>query len=335
MDLPSPSALPPSPRARFGDLIGASVPMRALFALLERVACSDVGVLIEGETGTGKELVAEALHRASPRAARPLVICDLAGVSRSLIESELFGHVRGAFTGAERERDGAFALADSGTLFIDEIAELELDVQPRLLRALERRQVKPVGSSSWRDLEVRVIAATNRDLSAEVRAGRFREDLFHRLAVMRLRVPSLRERREDIPLLVEHLLARAGSPARPTEPALARLVAYGWPGNVRELKNVLDRALSLLGPGAPDEPRRIEPELLGLPPGGRPSGTAPVATNFREAKAQMIAAWERAYVGRLLDQAGGSITRAAREAGMDRVYLHRLLRKHGMAHGRS
>src|SRR5579871_1057187 len=243
-------SLGPSPSTRFGELVGASLPMRELFAVLERVALSDVGVLIEGETGTGKELVAEEIHAHSPRAARPFVVCDLAGVSRSLIESELFGHVRGAFTGADRERDGAFARAEGGTIFIDEIAELELDAQPRLLRALERRQVKPVGASSYRELDVRVIAATNRDLAAEVRAGRFREDLFHRLSVVRVRVPSLRERCEDVPLLVEELLKRVAGPAVRVAPqAMARLADYGWPGNVRELKNVLDRAMALVPAG--------------------------------------------------------------------------------------
>jgi DNA-binding NtrC family response regulator len=331
--LPAVPAIPASPSTHFGELIGASVPMRELFAVLERVAQSDVGVLIEGETGTGKELAAEALHRGSPRTG-PLVICDLAGVSRSLIESELFGHVRGAFTGADRDRDGAFVQAASGTIFIDEIAELELDAQPRLLRALERRQVKPVGGSSYRDLDVRVIAASNRDLREEVRAGRFREDLYHRLAVIQVRIPSLRERREDIPLLVEHLLARAATHAQFSDAAMQALCDYRWPGNVRELKNVLDRALSLLPPpadGAPAADRAITPELLGLPPlppDATPQAGPLCSARFRDAKERMISAWERAFVARLLERSGGNVTRAARDGGMDRVYLHRLMKKH-------
>jgi two-component system nitrogen regulation response regulator GlnG len=186
--------LPPAEITRFGGLSGASRPMRELFALLARAARSEAIVLLEGETGTGKEVAAEAIHAASPRAAGPFVVCDLAGAARTLIESELFGHVRGAFTGADRERDGAFAQAASGTIFIDEVAELELALQPRLLRALERRQVKPVGGSAWRDVDVLVVAATNRDLRAEVRAGRFRDDLYHRLAVVEVRIPPLRDR---------------------------------------------------------------------------------------------------------------------------------------------
>ena len=201
-------ALPPSTRDHFGGLLGRSLAMRELFAVLERVAPSDVAVLIEGETGTGKELCAEAIHAASRRAGKPFIVCDLAGVARSLVESELFGHVRGAFTGADRDREGAFVQADAGTIFIDEIGELDLELQPRLLRALERRQVKPVGGSAYRTVDVRVVAATNRDLQSEVRAGRFREDLYHRLAVVRVRLPSLRERKEDIPLLAQHFLSK-------------------------------------------------------------------------------------------------------------------------------
>jgi DNA-binding NtrC family response regulator len=328
-NIESPTEKPLDPLAsepsRFGDLVGTSAPMKELFAILARVAASDVGMLIEGETGTGKELVAEAIHAASARKGKPFVVCDLAGVTRSLIESELFGHVRGAFTGADRERDGAFAQAAGGTIFIDEIAELEPSAQPRLLRALERRQVKPVGGSVYRDLDVRVIAATNRDLAEEVKAGRFREDLFHRLAVMKVRLPSLRERREDIPLLVDHLLQRAGGNAKLAPEALARLVEHGWPGNVRELKNVLDRSLSLL---PPEGERVITPELLGLSDAAAPP--APVDEGFRAAKERVVTAWERAWLSRLLSDARGNVTRAARVGRLDRVHLYRLLRKHNI-----
>jgi DNA-binding NtrC family response regulator len=361
-------ALPPSTHDRFGDLFGGSLVMRELYAVLERVADAEVAVLIEGETGTGKEVCAEAIHAASRRAGGPFAICDLAGISRSLIEAELFGHVRGSFTGADRDREGAFVQASSGTLFIDEVGEMDLELQPRLLRALERRQVKPVGSSNYRAVDVRVVAATNRDLAAEVRAGRFRDDLYHRLAVVRVRLPSLRERKEDIPQLVDHLLARAappsaeaagGSPvgaAATAGPAaivppetMALLVSHDWPGNVRELKNVLDRGLSLLrrpvasaapsdaGAASPvepsPEPAVLTPELLGL--SAAPAPLAPPPVRFHEAKENLVTAWERDYLGALLARSGGNVSRAAREAGMDRVYLHRLLKKHGLHGGGS
>ena len=366
-------SLPPSTRDRFGELHGASLAMRQLYAVLERVAPSDVPVLLEGETGTGKELAAEALHASSRRANGPFVVCDLAGVARTLIEAELFGHVRGAFTGADRDRDGAFVQASGGTLFIDEIGEMDLELQPRLLRALERRQVKPVGGSSWRAADVRVIAATNRDLTEEVRQGRFRDDLYHRLAVVRVRLPALRERKEDIPVLVQHLLSRAAEPLMqalqaaavaaagganassmaPGDPAnlavpttlevlppavippetMALLMTHDWPGNVRELKNVLDRGLSLVLPpeGAPPGTApQLTPELLGLGSGASTSPSA-ASTNFHEAKEQLVSAWERDFVLTLLRRAGGNVSKAAREAGMDRVYLHRLIKKHGIA----
>ena len=323
---------------RFGDMLGAASPMRQVFEVLSRVAPSEAAVLVQGETGTGKELVAEALHNHSARKKGPFVICDLGALPRSLIESELFGHVRGAFTGADRDRMGAFQQANGGTIFLDEIGELDMDVQPRLLRALERRQVKPVGTSSYQQVDVRVVAATNRDLAAECRAGRFREDLFHRLAVVRVQLPPLRERREDIPLLVEHFLGvaarSAGTAPLPVPPGtMAALAAYDWPGNVRELRNVLERAVSLAG-GA------LDPVTLGLdehhtrPPGSMGGGSAAPAVDvdvtFKEAKESLIQAWEREYVQKLLDKAQGNVSLAARQAGIDRVYLHRLMKKHGL-----
>jgi len=316
----------PSSSDRFGALLGRSLAMRELFALLERVAPTDANVLVEGETGTGKELCARALHARSGRVGGPFVICDLAALSRSLIESELFGHKRGAFTGADRDRDGCFVLAEGGTIFIDEIGELELDVQPRLLRVLQQRAVKPVGASSYRDVDVRVIAATNRDLRAECAAGRFRDDLFHRLAVVRARLPPLRERKEDLAPLVEHLLAGRGLSV-PVE-TLALLTEYDWPGNVRELENVLEHGTSLVGDG-----RALTPELLGLePPSSRsPRRDAPDAhEGFREAKERLIAGWERSYLIDLLHRSGGNVSEAARCCGLARPNLHRLLRKHGL-----
>ncbi|HEY2745566.1 MAG TPA: sigma 54-interacting transcriptional regulator [Polyangia bacterium] len=319
----------PSTSERFGALLGPSLKMREVFAVLELVAQSDVAVLIEGETGTGKELCAEAIRSAGPRAKGPLVICDLAGVSRSLIESELFGHVRGAFTGADRDREGAFMQAHGGTIFIDEIGELEIDMQPRLLRALESRRVKPVGATQYRDVDVRVIAATNRDLREEVKAGRFRDDLYHRLAVVRVTLPPLRERKSDVAPLVEHFLA--GKDVEVPADTMALFTEYDWPGNVRELKNVIDRGLSLMG-----QNRVLLPSLLGLePPASQATGAMqwPSAGNegFREAKERLIASWERDYVTQLLRRAGGNVSKAAREGGLDRVYLHRLIKKYSIA----
>ena len=309
--------------------------MREIYAVLERMAKSDAPVLIEGETGTGKEVCAEALHAASARANGPFVICDLGGVSRSLIDSELFGHVRGAFTGADRDRKGLFAEAQGGTLFLDEIGELELDIQPRLLRAIEQRRVRPVGASSYRDVDVRVIAATNRDLRDEVRAGRFREDLYHRLAVVRVTLPPLRERKEDLPRLVEALLAQPTPATVPAE-TLALLAEYDWPGNVRELKNVLDRALSFTDESA-DGARTIAPGLLGLGSVGgsaeaqMPPSFGPVGSEgYREAKERLLAIWERQFVTQLLKRTGGNVSRASREGGIDRGYLYRLIKKLGL-----
>ena len=308
--------LPPSAADHFGGLIGRSLAMRETYAVLERIAAADAPVLIEGETGTGKELAAEAIRAAGGRGA-PLVVCDLGAVTPSLIESELFGHVRGAFTGADRDRDGAFVLADGGTLFLDEVGELDPALQPRLLRALERRQVKPIGASALREVDVRVIAATNRDLGAEVQAGRFRSDLFYRLSVLRVRLPPLRERKEDVPLLLAHFIG----PARVTVHAEARalLVDYDWPGNVRELKNVIQRALSLLG----DE-REITPRHLGL------AEQVVTPERFHEAKQLLVADWELDYLRRLLARTDGNMARAARLAGLERAYLYRLVKKHGL-----
>jgi DNA-binding NtrC family response regulator len=333
---PAHQTMPPFGADRFGDLLGGSVAMRQVFSLLERVAASDAAVLVEGETGTGKELVAEALHAASARKDGPFIVCDLGSLPRTLIESELFGHVRGAFTGADRDRVGAFEQADGGTILLDEIGELELDVQPRLLRAIERKQVKPVGSSTFRRCDARVVAATNRDLHAEVKAGRFREDLYHRLAVVCVRVPPLRERREDIPMLASAFVTRAALAQGRRPPlipplTMAALRSHDWPGNVRELRNVLERALSI----APDA-ETLDAGLFGLedsyaaeahPPVGAP---VDMSLPFKESKDRLVQAWEREYVVKLLEKSGGNVSLAARHAGIDRVYLHRLLKKHGL-----
>ena len=311
------------PAERFGGLVGTSVVMRRLFAELERLAAGDASVLLVGETGTGKDVAAHALHAASRRCQAPFVICDVAAISGHLIESELFGHVRGAFTGADRDRAGAFEQAAGGTLFLDEIGELELPLQPRLLRMLETSSVRRVGSADYVRCDVRVVAATNRDLAAEVDAGRFRADLYHRLAVAELRVPPLRERLDDLPLLCEAFLA--GRSLVVPRDTVAALSAYAWPGNVRQLKNVLERAAALAaGDGL------LRPEVLGigvvaaepLPP---PDPDIP----FKDAKERLIDVWEAEYVVNLLERCQGNVTQAARVAGLDRAHLYRILRKHG------
>ena len=312
-------------RERFGALVGSSRKMREVFTLLERMAPGGSDVLIQGETGTGKELCAEGLHQESPRKKGPFVIVDLAGIAPSLIESELFGHVKGAFTGAQADRAGAFERASGGTVFLDEVGELPLELQPRLLRVLERRQVKRVGANDYRTVDMRVVSATHVDLEAAIKAGKFRRDLYHRLAVLRVTLPPLRERPEDIPLLIDPVLGRLGRPSGAlSDQTRALLAQYPWPGNVRELRNVVEQVVNLGEEALPE-----------LPPLGagesRPSGaTAELELPFKEAKERLIEGFERDYLKGLLERCEGNISRASREAGIDRVYLRKLLRKHGL-----
>jgi two-component system nitrogen regulation response regulator GlnG len=314
-------------------LVGKSERMQHFLSLVERVAASEAPVLVCGETGTGKELVAEALHRGSARAERPFVVCDLGAVAPSLIENELFGHRRGAFTSAERDHLGAFTRAQGGTIFLDEIGELADFCQPRLLRAIERREIKQVGGEAMRTVDVRVIAATHRDLASDVATGRFRSDLFHRLAGVCVAIPPLRERREDVPMLVEGILqdlaaSQGSEPASVTEEAMNFLCHYEWPGNVRELKNVLQRAVSV----APD-PRLLDLAEIQGPPSRR-SGVYPAqrpCLPFKEAKERVVDEWENGYLRGLLDSAAGNLTLAAENAGMARGHLYRLMRKHGLS----
>jgi two-component system nitrogen regulation response regulator GlnG len=323
-------AMPLSSRASFGGLVGNSRRMREVFTLLERLAAGDSDVLIQGETGTGKELCAEAIHDHSPRGKAPFVIADLAGIPPALLESELFGHVKGAFTGANTDRAGAFERAHGGTLFLDEVGELPLDVQPRLLRALERRQVKRVGANDYRTVNVRVVAATHQDLEGAVKNGRFRGDLFHRLAVLRVLLPPLREHPEDIPLLIDTVLERMGRPPSAlSDQTRALLAQYPWPGNVRELRNVVDRVVNLGEEALPDIPDVPAPAPLY---GDDPENTAPMSLDlpFKEAKERLIDGFERDYLRTLLERCEGNVSRASREAGIDRVYLRKLLRKHGL-----
>jgi len=311
----------------FGQVVGRSEALRRIFAVLERVAPSDSTVLLEGETGTGKGLLTQAIHDASPRKTGPLVVVDCASIPAPLVESELFGHVRGAFTGAEAQRTGAFESARGGTIFLDEVGELPLELQPKLLRALEERTIKRVGSDDRVDLDVRVVAATNRDLRAEVNRGVFRADLFYRLNIVRLRVPALRERSEDIGALVAHFYAQF-RPEAPEPPAelVEQLERQAWPGNVRELRAAVERAV-LLGDLAPE----LAPPTSTVHLDGR----FDPEVRFRVAKEQAIARWERAYLRDLLREAEGNVSRAARLARMDRNHLRELLRRHGLDKGSS
>ncbi len=304
-----------------GELVFDSEPMRRLAALVARVAPRDVTVLVTGESGTGKERVAEALWRASGRAARPFVRFNCGALVAELAEAELFGHVRGAFTGASRSRPGLFGEADGGTLLLDEIGELASGLQVKLLRALQEGAVRAVGEERERKVDVRVIASTHRDLKEMVDRGAFREDLYYRLRVVELRIPPLRERPEDIPVLAAHFLrrfaGRFGMPlAAPDQPLLDRLRVHAWPGNVRELENALESLVALSPDGALD---------LSLLPGPAAPAAAPLGLR------QRVEAYERGLVAEALRAAGGNRTEAARALGISRVTLHDKLNKYGLA----
>jgi len=323
-----PLDIPPSQARRFGELVGESLAIREVFAVLERVATSDVTVLLEGETGTGKELAARAIHDASPRRQGPFVAVDCGALPEGVLDSELFGHVRGAFTGAAAPRAGLFVRAHRGTIFLDELGRIPPSVQARLLRVVEERAVRPVGADSPRDVDVRVIAASRDDLDVEVAAGRFRADLLYRLGVVRVALPPLRTRREDLPALVQELLRRRGlDDVRPSGAGLDRLLAHGWPGNARELRNVIDRAIAL-SPGArrfTDLTIRLEPTAVGDDPLAVRSDLP-----FAEAKQVVLHAFERRYLADVLARAAGNLSAAAREAELDRKHLRSLARRHGL-----
>ena len=312
----------------FGLLAGRSPAMRAVFARLARAAESDITVLLRGETGTGKDQAAESLHRLGPRANSPFVVVDCGGLPGHLLETELFGHARGAFTGADRDRTGAALAADGGTLFLDEIGELDLDVQPKLLRLLERREVQRVGESRPVPVDVRVIAATSRNLRREVNAGRFRSDLYYRLAVIEIVMPPLRERLEDLPLLVESLLHRSGEANSPQAGALrgpdfvSRLGRHDWPGNVRELRNYVESCLALAD-HAPPPGDTAGPSHAAGP-------TVDISLPLKSARERWVRWFERRYLEGLLGAHGDNVSAAARAAEVDRVYFHRLLRRVGL-----
>ncbi len=309
------------------EMLGTSPALRALAETVRQVAPTEAAVLILGENGSGKELVARAIHAGGPRSRRPLVVVNCAAIPPTLFESELFGHARGAFTGATEARRGKFQQADRGTIFLDEIGEVPLPLQPKMLRALETGEVERVGGQASERVDVRVVAATNRDLPAEVTAGRFRQDLFYRLNVIPVRVPPLRERAGDVPLLARHFLdvacrrQRAGAKAL-SDAAVAALSAHAWPGNVRELRNLMERAAILVRGDV------VEPRDLGLPAEGTPAAAASPAEPRDLASA--VTAFEREFVLAALERNRWRMTAAARELGLERSHLYKKARALGI-----
>jgi len=313
-------------RFSFEGIVGGSAPMREVLSLLGRAAATDAPVLLAGESGTGKELLARALHYGGARADGPFVAVNCAAIPEALLESELFGHERGAFTGATDARPGRFREADGGTLLLDEIGEMRADLQTRLLRVLEDGEVRPLGGTASRKVDVRIVSATNRDLAAAIAGGEFREDLFYRLNVIRIDVPPLRDRADDVPLLASHLLAGLGAPdVRLEEGLLRRLKEYRWPGNVRELENVLQRALAL----RPDAESLGEDDLPGHVRGPE-VGDDPAAVRLPE-EGVSLAAVERELIRQALERTGGNRTRAARLLDISRQTLLYRMEKHGLS----
>jgi len=332
----------PSEREVFGEVVGRSLRMREIFGLCERLAPTDASVLLGGETGTGKDVLARAIHQHSLRKKAPLIVVDCGAVVGTLIESELFGHEKGSFTGATQQRAGAFELAHGGTIFLDEVGELPLDLQPKLLRVLETRSFRRVGGNKEIKVDIRVIAASKRNLQLEVERGKFREDLYFRLAVVTLDLPPLRERRDDIAAIAQNLLARiddrsaAGTPALTLDAqVLDALSGHDWPGNVRELRNVLERAAYLsraqgmsalalnalpVASRAGGESQRHDGANPGFVPG----------ESYRETRTRFEDKFEKDYVTWLLDRNDGNVSAAAREADMDRKYLYKLAKKHNL-----
>jgi DNA-binding NtrC family response regulator len=324
--------LEPSTASTFGALYGESAAMRRVFAMLERASGSDASVLFIGESGTGKELAARAVHDHSSRRDRPFVVFDCGATSETLIESDLFGHRKGAFTGASADRVGAFAAADGGTLFLDEIGDLPLALQPKLLRLLEAGEITPLGAQRSERYDVRVVAATHHDLWNEVGSGSFRGDLYYRLAVVEVHLPALRQRTGDVAEIVRRMLVSlrgAGTETGEIAGAnLDRLRAYHWPGNVRELRNVIARAVALSAPGTSFD--RMPILLRAAANAEREQPRATADRPFADAKQEVVGRFEREYLEDLLRRSNGSMTEAAQRAGLERKYLYRLLERVGV-----
>ncbi|MBX3155262.1 MAG: sigma 54-dependent Fis family transcriptional regulator [Deltaproteobacteria bacterium] len=358
-----------SKKDRFDMMLGGSPAMREIFAHLEKVAPSELTCLITGETGTGKEMVARALHNASQRKSKPFVVLDCGSIPRELIESTLFGHEKGSFTGAVAQHVGCFEQANGGTIFLDEIGELDISLQPKLLRVLEQREIKRVGGDRTHKVDVRVLAATNRDLREEVNKGTFREDLYFRLSVVHVELPPMRERREDIPSLTNHFLreiaSRRGMTMSFSQDAMAALISHSWPGNVREMRNVVERAAALsdgpvitrsdlvfgreMGPSivvahdlaqaGAQAAQRAAAQMSGvdLPqqqgPATFDAALLKAGLGFKQAKQSVVDAFEIAYLQALMIRNDGNITRSAQEAGLTRYHLRELLKRHGLKGG--
>ncbi len=347
--------IPLSDEEHFEGVIGRSVAMREVFATLEKVAPSELTCLIEGQTGTGKERIARAIHDASRRRNKPYVVLDCSSIPRDLMESYVFGHEKGAFTGAHEKREGAFEQAEGGTLFLDEIGELDIALQPKLLRVLENREFKRVGGARTLRSDCRVVAATNRDLRQMVNEGSFREDLYFRLSVIQLHLPPLAQRPDDIPLLVDHFLEDVAErrpdkqKVRLTADAMDSLMGHAWPGNVRELKNVIVRAASLCsgnaversdlqvgGPGLSNARSSSSagssgPALADGPgPGAAARFTVDLSREYKDAKADLLDQFEHVYLERIYAENDGNISQSAREAGITRYHMREMLKKHDL-----
>lgn len=333
-------AVEPSSKELFGAMAGKSRKMRQIFAILEKISPSNATVIIEGETGTGKDLVAKAIHEHSTRRSNPYVVFDCTGVAPNLIESELFGHEKGAFTGAVRSRPGIFESAGGGVVFLDEIGDLPLDLQPKLLRALESREVRRVGANTPTKIDVRVISATNRNLKKEVEEGRFREDLYYRLSIVKIILPPLRDRPEDIPLIAERLLSTSKfnktatglKVTRVEDDALKLLMRYPWPGNVRELANVIERATAFVE-GSTIGRQHLDFIFAEMGEEDERTDKMRIDANlpFKEAKQQIVEVFEKEYLEDLLKRNNYNLSKAAREAKVDRKHIRNLLKKYGIA----
>lgn len=316
-----------SNRTAFGPLLGQSTAIRQVFEVLERSAQSDATLLLEGESGTGKSVAAESVHLASSRHEKPFVVVDCGSIQQNLVESELFGHKKGSFTGADQDRPGAFEAANGGTVFLDEIGEIDLSLQPKLLRLLENRELKRLGENTYRKVDVRLVAATNRDLAKEVKAGKFREDLFYRISVLRVQMPPLRSRIEDIGTLAKSFVRALDAKRDPdeviTDQALSMFLNHDWPGNVRELRNVVERLLIFpdrlhtVMPASENEADQANHDLMRIP--------------FHEARRIWIDRFEKTYLTSVLDNADGVVAHAAEKAEIPRQTFHRLLTKHELS----